>query len=212
MVSIAAANIVEFLATFTISGFVTILFILVWILKVLYQRVYFGKSLRSSEQFVKHEDSFMVWLTWFSSCLIVAVLFSVFFADIYESFHDIDSSISILSLFVIYLLFMLLWVLTLFVWSKPTKSAFIAYILLVLATIVAIINTILVLLTLHDDSDKWFHFLVILLFIPPLCGFFATSSVHTYRELTFNEPKKQSDAHISYFGDRYHLGYASQFR
>lgn len=190
MVEIAAANIVEFLATLTFSGFSLFLFLTGWILKLAYSHRLFKRSIRESVMFRRYEDCLMVWITWFGSCAVSAVLLSIFFAEIYESFDSIDSSIVVLTLFVVFQLLFFLWFISAFVWAfHESASMFFPYFFLVIATITAIINTILVLMTLKNSGSdgEWTHYLVLFLYLPCLTGFFATNTVHTHREFIVNE-------------------------
>ena len=152
----------------------------------LFTSVYVLKRLRTYEYSTGHEGDVQAaeygWkfnIAWFMPCLIVPILFTCVYTEIYESLDITDSAVSVLSLFWVYLLLMTLWVFAQYIFST---FRWIPYLLLLGAFIVAGVETGYVFVTLH--STHWYHHISWLFFIPPLFAVISTYRSNIYRDRT----------------------------
>lgn len=178
MVSVlAATNLIETLAVIMISAISFLTFFVVYILKLFMVKTLYEEPIRHDSRFVQYENGFYFWITWFGTCFLTALLFSISFSEIYNIAEVVDGAPYILSLYVIYLALMTCWVFIQYVWIRQTRTF--AIILIVLVYLVTLFNFVLVFRL--PESNLQHSFLVLLLLIPPTFAIFATNASTTFR-------------------------------
>ncbi len=169
-------NLIEVVASLAAFGVATPLFTSVYVLK----------RLRTIEQSPQYDPELYAaeygWrfnIAWFMPCLIVPILFTCVFTEIYESLDITDSAVSVLSLCWVYLLLMTLWVFAQYIFST---YRWLAYLLLAGALVVTGVEVGYVFVTLH--STHWYHHISWLFFFPPVFALISTYRSNIYRDTT----------------------------
>lgn len=180
MVEIAAGNLVEIISAVCILALTTGSYFIILILKELTEKKTYNKLIRTStsdQRFLSHEHSTSFSITWFLSCLLVSVLFPLYFSEVYENFETIESGAVILSLLIVYHFIMMFWCLTNYVlWRNSYR---LSYFILIVGLLLTIAEIVVILVTLHDQH--WTHYASLLLLVPIFLGMTATNSSKVYR-------------------------------
>lgn len=181
MPAVLAANLVEILASLTSNGFALVLFVQMYMLKVVTFRTRYPDMVDDSE-FLEYENGWYFFIAWLGSCASFGLLFSLIFQEIYESMDMIDSATTVLSFLVVYLMMMLFWLVVQYILPKRKNAGNVyAYTFIFLAIASAVVVSVLVFATLHENP--WYHYLVIALYVGPVFAIFATNSASTFRKL-----------------------------
>lgn len=173
--SMIGGNLIEIAAGLAAFGTTSSLFTSVYSLKL--QKTLLDTAPEKQLEVRSVEYGWKFNLPWLLTCLIVPILFLCVFTEIYESLDITDSAVTVLSLFWVYLLFMTLWVYAQYIFSA---YRWLSYLLLAGALIVAIVQTGYIFVTLH--STHWYHYLIILFYVPPIVGVFANYQSNVYRD------------------------------
>ncbi len=181
MPAVLAANLVEVVATLASGGYGMLLFLTMVIMKMMVMRNRYS-ALADDPEFLEYEHGWYFFVAWLGACASFALMFPLIFQEIYESMDMVDSATTVLSFLVVYLIMMTLWVVVQYILPKRKNagSAY-AYTVIFLAIASAVVVTVLVFATLHENP--WYHYLVLVLYVPPVIAIFATNSCATYREL-----------------------------
>jgi hypothetical protein len=180
MAAVLAANLIEILASLAAGGFSLVLFLQGFLLKIYFMQHRYP-TLADNKEFLEYEHGWYFYIAWLGACASFAVLFPVIFQEIYESMDMVDSATTLLSFLMVYLIMMLFWLVVQYLLPKRKNGSNIyAYTCIFLAIASAVVVTVLVFATLH--TNPWYHYLVVLLYFPPVFAIFATNSASTYRE------------------------------
>lgn len=188
MPGVLAANLVEVLASLSAAGFALVLGLQMYMMKMWALRRRF-REISDDATFLDYEDGWYFFVAWFGACFTFALMFPLLFQEIYESMDMIDSATTVLSFLMIYLMMMLFWVVVQYVISKRgyTTNGY-AYTFIFLSICCAVVVTVLVFATLHENP--WYHYLVVIFYVPPIFAIFATNSSSTYKSLRpIDQPK-----------------------
>lgn len=188
MPGVLAANLVEVLASLSASGFALVLALQMYTMKVFAMRRKYRDTAEDTT-FLEYEDGWYSFVAWFGACFTFALMFPILFQEIYESMDMIDSATTVLTFLMIYLMMMLFWMVVQYVITKRgyTTNGY-AYTFIFLAICCAVVITVLVFATLHQNP--WYHYFVVLFYVPPIFAIFATNSSSTYKTLrALDQPK-----------------------
>lgn len=177
-IEVVAGSLVEVLAAISFSMFSLCLFGVVVVYRDLHIHLKCSQwPVPQRCAYLAGEQRSLITMTWLVACAVVAVLLSIFFAEVYEAEDDTNSAPVILSLLVLDVVLMMFWVLTQSLWSRTPTRWPLAWLLCAFA--LAIVETALVFTTLHESH--WYHWLVILLYVAPIMAAFASNGVVVYR-------------------------------
>lgn len=168
-------NLIKVLAALTISGISFLICLMLWHLKLYVGSLHFEKRVQKDKRFREYQNVWYFIVAWLGTCVLIPLLFSLTFNEIYDFPSVIDETALILGMYPTYLMLMVFWM---FVQYIVFKSPRLAFVFLALAIGVAVLNIVLIFRMLSDD---WHHWLTILLLLPPIFGVFATNTATTFR-------------------------------
>lgn len=176
-----ASNLFEILAVVTL-GFppLMIMFIGYLFKYVIEQNIIKNLDKEKQEIFYDYEAGITSQLAWTGGLVLLAILGPVYWIDIWEATNHIESTPYIFAMWILIIFFKWSWFKNVYI--KRSEVFGWAKFHLIMDLLVSLTFALLILLTTHEDDSHWYHWLSLLLLLPPVFGWFAVYDADKYRK------------------------------
>lgn len=173
-----ASNLFEILAIVTL-GYPPLMAMVVG---VFFKHVIETRQPQYNDDFAKfndYENGYAFVFAWFGGLILLAIYGPLYWIDIWEATNHIESTVYIFVLWILCIFFKWGWFKLLYIKRTDEYRWMHAY--LILDLVASLAFALLILLTLHEDDSHWYHWLSLLLLVPPIFGWVATDDADKYR-------------------------------